>query len=187
MKKTIVWFRKDLRIHDNPALWEASEQGIVIPVFIWSNEDEHTSLSSDASKWWLHHSLLSLQKKLDVMGLPLIIRQGDSFDELTTIIEETNANAVFYNERYDSCIASRDEMIQEKLTSNGIKVGVYNSHLLFPPRILLNKKNEPYKVFTSFWKNTMQEFVVQPQPTIVEFSSSNQSVPTRAVEDLKYP
>ncbi|WP_438311247.1 cryptochrome/photolyase family protein [Sporosarcina sp. FA9] len=185
MKKTIVWFRKDLRIHDNPALREASEQGIVIPVFIWSNEDEYMSLSSDASKWWLHHSLLSLQNKLDMMGLTLTIRQGDSFDELSTIIDETNSDAVFFNESYDTYIVTRDELIKEGLNSNGIEVEKFNSHLLFPPGILLNKKNEPYKVFTSFWKNTMQEYVIQPQPTPVEFLAFNQSLPTLAIEDLK--
>jgi deoxyribodipyrimidine photo-lyase len=65
MKKIIVWFRKDLRIHDNPALWEASQQGIVIPIFIWSEEDERENKTSAASKWWLHHSLLGLQKNLN--------------------------------------------------------------------------------------------------------------------------
>ncbi|MFD1927261.1 cryptochrome/photolyase family protein [Sporosarcina siberiensis] len=185
MKKTIVWLRRDLRIHDNPALWEASEQGIVIPVFIWSKEDEQMSLSSYASKWWLHHSLLSLQKKLYRMGLSLTIRQGDSLDELTTIIEETRANAVFFNESYDSSILTRDEMIRERLNSDGVEVETFNSHLLFPPGILLNKKNEPYKVFTSFWKNTMHESVIQPKPTPVEFSTLNQFLPTLAIEDLK--
>ena len=57
MKRTIVWFRKDFRLHDNPALWEAAKEGIVIPVFIWSKEMEQGYKDSEASVWWLYHSL----------------------------------------------------------------------------------------------------------------------------------
>ena len=49
----IVWFRSDLRIEDNPALSEAAKDGRVIPVFIWSPEEEDMSPGS-ATRWWLH-------------------------------------------------------------------------------------------------------------------------------------
>ena len=53
MKRTIVWFRNDLRLHDNPALLEAAKEGIVIPVFIWSEIDKREYAESEASLWWL--------------------------------------------------------------------------------------------------------------------------------------
>ena len=78
MKKTIVWFRNDLRLHDNPALWEAAQQGLVIPIFIQSKEE----LLGEASLWWLHHSLIELQKSLQSKGLTLILKSGNALDEL---------------------------------------------------------------------------------------------------------
>jgi deoxyribodipyrimidine photolyase len=70
LKKIIVWFRKDLRLHDNPALWEAAQQGVIIPVFIWSEEEESENTTSAAGKWWLHHSLIALKKRLEAHRTP---------------------------------------------------------------------------------------------------------------------
>jgi deoxyribodipyrimidine photo-lyase len=63
-KITIHWFRQDLRLHDNPSLYNASEEGEVIPIFILDNVSTQKYQLGSASKWWLYHSLLSLQKSL---------------------------------------------------------------------------------------------------------------------------
>ena len=184
MKKIIVWFRKDLRIHDNPALWEASQEGIVIPVFIWSEEEEQDYQTSKASLWWLHHSLIALQKNLKSKKLSLIYRRGNSLEELINIIEQTNADAVFFGERYEPSIVIRDYEISKSLTSRGIEVRSFQSNLLFSPRDLLNKKNEPYKVFTSFWKRTMQEMVLRPLPVPTDLVAYEQSIPSLRIDEL---
>ncbi|KAA0966034.1 deoxyribodipyrimidine photo-lyase [Sporosarcina sp. ANT_H38] len=184
MKKILVWFRKDLRIHDNPALWEAAQQGIVIPVFIWSEEEEREYATSEASHWWLHHSLLSLKKKLESKGLLFVIRLGNCLKELTTIIEQTNADAVFYGERYEPSILKRDQAICKRLTENGIEVRSFQSNLLFPPGDLLNQKNDPYKVFTSFWKRTMKETVQRPLPIPDEFAAYDQAHLSVQIDEL---
>ena len=67
---TIVWFRKDLRLHDHPALWEASQLGTVVPVFIWSPEEEVYDRFAEASKWWLHHSLKSFSRSAKTIRTP---------------------------------------------------------------------------------------------------------------------
>lgn len=184
LKKIIVWFRKDLRIHDNPALWEAAQQGIVIPVFIWSEEEELDYQSSEASRWWLHHSLHALQKKFESKGLALTVRRGNSLQQLTEISKQTNADAVFYSDRYEPSIVRRDQLITQSLLSSGIEVRSFQSNLLFPPGNLLNQKNQPYKVFTSFWKRTMQETVQRPLPIPVEFVAYDQELPSLQLDEL---
>lgn len=164
MRNIIVWFRKDLRIHDNPALWQASQEGNIIPIFIWSETEEKDYQSSEASLWWLHHSLLSLEKSLKEKGLKLIYRSGESLEELSNIIEETNADTLFYNERYEPTIIERDESISKEIRSLGTEVRSFDSYLLFPPYDIKNKQNEPYKVFTSFYKNVLQRPVPRPVP-----------------------
>lgn len=66
---TLVWFRQDLRIKDNPALFEAARNGRVLPVFILEPAEQagETHPLGGASLWWLHHSLASL--KADLPGL----------------------------------------------------------------------------------------------------------------------
>jgi deoxyribodipyrimidine photo-lyase len=77
MKKFICWFRRDLRIHDNPALYNAAKEGLVLPIYILDdrNCDEYTSGS--ASKVWLHHSLIALNLKLQGN---LIVNRGNPIE-----------------------------------------------------------------------------------------------------------
>jgi deoxyribodipyrimidine photo-lyase len=179
MKKIIVWFRKDLRLHDHPALWEASQQGIIIPIFIWSKEEEKEYQASDSSLWWLHHSLISFQKRF-----PLIIRVGNTLDIIQSLIYETMADAVFFNERYEPSVVRRDQEIVTKLKDQNIHVRTFNGHLLYSPKEMLNQNQEPYKVFTSFWKKSLQVTAHLPVPTPYDFEIYNHSLKTVEVEEL---
>ena len=77
MSIALVWFRRDLRLADNPALHAAIESGArVIPVFIWSPDEESPWAPGAASRWWLHHSLIALSDDLRERDSRLIIRQG---------------------------------------------------------------------------------------------------------------
>jgi len=183
LKKIIVWFRKDLRLHDNPVLWEAARQGIIIPVFILS-EEEHENATSAAGQWWLHHSLIALEKKLELNGLSLIFRRGNSLEELMSICKQTKADAVFFAERHEPSLKRRDSMITKNLLSHGTEVRSFPSNLLFTTSDLQNQKNAPYKVFTAFWKRTMQESVNRPLPIPVGIVPYNQVIPSLKVEEL---
>ena len=72
----IVWFRSDLRIEDNPALFEATREGRIIPVFIWSPEEEDMSPGA-ATRWWLHHSLKSLAENLNKIGAEVNLMEDE--------------------------------------------------------------------------------------------------------------
>ena len=152
----IVWFRKDLRIEDNPALWEAfSRHQPILPLYIWSPEDEKDWSLGAASQWWLHHSLESLHKDLKSIGLDLIIRKGKGLEVLNQVIQETKANSIYWNRRYEPSIISRDSKIKSSLTDQGIDVQSFNSSLLYEPWTIANKQNKPFQVFTPFWKTCL--------------------------------
>src|SRR5512141_210248 len=77
MGATIVWFRQDLRLQDNPALFAAWQRGgAIIPVYIWDEAGAGRWPPGAASRWWLHHSLKSLDKALRARGSRLVLRQG---------------------------------------------------------------------------------------------------------------
>ena len=179
MKKIIVWFRKDLRLHDQPALWEATQQGMVIPVFIRSKE-EIESQTSDASLWWLHHSLLSFQKN----RFPLIIRVGNTENVLQELINETDADAVFFNEDPNPSIQADDHEIMIPLKAQNIEIRQFNGHNLFSPNDVLNQKQEPYKVFTSFWKRSMQAQAHLPVPAPHSLTLYTSPIKSLEVDEL---
>lgn len=150
----IVWFRQDLRLKDNPALMAASSYD-VIPLYIWSPEDENHWPLGGASKWWLHYSLKSLANELEKQGLRLIIRCGDPEKVLMQLLQETNAKALFWNRRYEPYAISLDSKIKSSLTTHGIKVKSFNGRLLYEPWEIANKQKKPFQVFTPFWKSCL--------------------------------
>jgi deoxyribodipyrimidine photolyase len=94
---TVVWFRLDLRLADNPALAAAATRGArVMPVFIWAPEEEGDWPPGAASRWWLHQSLRSLDAALRRLGVPLILRRGPSLVALRLLIRESGADAAPY-------------------------------------------------------------------------------------------
>ena len=179
MKKIIVWFRKDLRLHDHPALWEATQQGMVIPVFIRSKQ-ETESQTSDASLWWLHHSLLSFQKN----RFPLIIRVGNTEHVLQDLINETDADTVFFNEHPDPSIQANDREMMIALKAQNIEIRQFNGNNLFSPNDILNLKQEPYKVFTSFWKKSMQARLIYQSPLRIRFLYGKSLIENIKVDEL---
>ena len=99
---TIVWFRQDLRLQDNPALHAAVATGApVIPVYIWSPEEEGEWAPGAASRWWLHHSLTALTQQLDRRGSRLILARGHALGVLQKLVAKTGATAVHWNKRYE--------------------------------------------------------------------------------------
>jgi deoxyribodipyrimidine photo-lyase len=169
MSPSIIWFRHDLRLEDNPAFDAAVEQkGPVIPVFIWAPGEEATWTPGESSNWWLHHSLLVLQKNLQEMGLRLIIRKGESLRELQKLIRKTNASSVFWNRRYEPAIVARDALVKSELNEWDIYVESFNASLIFEPWEIENKSKKPFKVFTPFWnhyREIMAPPVTLPKPT----------------------
>lgn len=154
---TLVWFRLDLRLTDNPALHEASLRGrSVIPVFIWSPEDERPWTPGGASQWWLHQSLTSLARSLEECGSSLILRRGPALATLRNLIRETGASAVFWNRRYEPAMIARDKCIKEVLREDGVQAESFNGSLLHEPWTISNKSSRPFQVFTPFWKTCLE-------------------------------
>lgn len=163
---TILWFRLDLRLADNPALLAAiTRKGAVIPVFIWAPGQEGEWAPGTASRWWLHQSLASLSRSLRAAGSQLIIRKGPSIEALRRLIKETGASAVYWNRRYEPRVIARDAAIEKALRRINIKARSCNSALLFEPESVVSSVSKPYQVFTPFWKSCLAApEVAKPAP-----------------------
>lgn len=150
---SILWFRKDLRLDDHPALDQALRAGKrVVPVFIWDPEYEQPWVPGTASRWWLNHSLQSLDRDLKQMGSRLIFRKGKTIPILDELIGSTRAASVYWHRRFEPAVADRDTLTIEHLNSNGIRTEVLNGSLLREPESVRKENGEPYRVFTPYWK-----------------------------------
>ncbi|MFM7108900.1 MAG: cryptochrome/photolyase family protein [Planctomycetaceae bacterium] len=149
---TIVWFRHDLRLDDNPALVAAAARGRVVPVFIWAPDEEKPWEPGAASRWWLHASLERLAVTLDKAGAPLVIRSGPSLESLRAVARECSATHVAWNRRYEPAVVNRDTAIKKALAGDGLEAESFNGSLLFEPMHVATKEGKPYQVFTPFWR-----------------------------------
>lgn len=145
---SIVWFRSDLRIKDNPALTAAVERGSpIICLYIYENDGRERG---GASKWWLHQSLTSLEKSLTGIGGALVLRKGDPAQILSDIISETSADSVFWNRRYDSDGMETDKALKLNLKNQGVGVSSFKANVLFEPWDIEKKSGGYYKVYTPY-------------------------------------
>ncbi len=151
-RPVIVWFRNDLRIEDNPALFYARETGApVIAVYIL--DDRLAWAPGAASRWQLHHSLKSLAQDLESTGTKLILRRSDSQKAILALAEETGARGVFFNRRYYGKHIAIDDAVTAELEGAGVKVETFNGLLLREPWELKTGAGGPYRVFTPFWRS----------------------------------
>jgi deoxyribodipyrimidine photo-lyase len=156
VRPSIVWFRQDLRLDDQPALQAAISRGEpVIPVFIWSPDEDGEWKPGAASRWWLHQSLARLDEQLRALGSRLIIRQGNALPELLSLIEASGAVAVYWTRRYEPAVIERDSQVKSELRRKNILAESFNGQLLFEPWEIQTKEGRPYQVFTAFWKSCL--------------------------------
>jgi deoxyribodipyrimidine photo-lyase len=149
---SIVWLRDDLRIADNPALRHAIDSGDqLVVVYILDEVSEGIRPHGAASRWWLHHSLASLANDIEKLGGQLVLRRGAARDEITDLVAETDARAVFWNRRYTEA-RDLDADLKHSLKSDGVDAQSFQANLLFEPWTVQTAEGNPYRVFTPFWR-----------------------------------
>ena len=153
MPSSIVWFRNDLRLADNPALIAALAAGRpVIPVYVLDEETDGVRPPGAASRWWLHHSLQSLDTFLRVPGSRLVLRRGPAERVIAELAADCEADAVYWNRSYDPGTRARDTRLAKSLARRGLRGESLNGSLLFEPRDVKTAAGAPFKVFTAFWR-----------------------------------
>ena len=153
MKPIIVWFRQDLRLSDNPALAFAAKSGQpLVCLYVLDDETPGDWAISGASRWWLHHSLASLDASLKQKGGGLVLRRGDAAKIVKAVVKETGAGSVAWNRCYEPFAVERDSKLKTELTGAGISVESCNGSLLAEPWEVKTGGGTPFKVYTPFWK-----------------------------------
>ncbi len=166
MPPVLLWLRKDLRLHDNPALVAAAQtQQPILPVYI---QEDNIRPPGGASRWWLHHSLAAFDQDWHARtGGHAWISQGRAADILPELMEKTNATGIFWNRRYAPYEREIDQHLKDILPG----ALSFKGNLLFEPWEVRNGSGGWYKVFTPFWKAALiqQDTItpVQPVPALL--------------------
>lgn len=151
----IVWLRRDLRLDDNPALQSAASAGSAVLV-IYIYETEQSWSPGGASRWWLHHSLTELNKSLKAVGNRLRVYSGDAKTTLTSIVDETGADTLLWNRRYEPDAIDCDSGIKKHFSDLGLTVNSFPGNYCHEPWQVRREGKHPYRVFTAYWRASLK-------------------------------
>ncbi len=149
-KPVIVWFRQDLRLADNPALSAAAQSGRpIVPVYVLDEAAPPEQAMGSASRWWLHHSLASLDRSL---GGDLTLLRGDAATLIPELCETIGADKIYWNRCYEPWRTRSDATIRSVLENLDIRVHAFDGSVLFPPQSVTKPDGSPYRVFTPYYR-----------------------------------
>jgi deoxyribodipyrimidine photo-lyase len=160
MSKAIFWFRQDLRLEDNPGLYQACTNHSEI-ILLYIQDTPISELKKTAQSWWLHHSLQQLSQSLATHKLQLCLKKGNPEDIFKDILQQHQIDAVYWNRCYEPQHIQRDQHLKTWLKQLGIQAQSYNSQLLNEPWEVKNQQGGFFKVFTPYWKQCLKQLQIQ--------------------------
>jgi deoxyribodipyrimidine photo-lyase len=178
--RSIVWFRRDLRISDHPALVAAlSESDEIVPVFIIDSKLIESTGSNGLAylAQSLQHLDASLDKKLQVIA-------GQPIDVLKKLQEKYNAQSVHISAEYEPVCAAQDVEIEK----SGIKlVRTGSAYAVAPGRVLKPSDQTPYRVYTPFYRAWLTHGWRKPEQKPKSIAAVTPDSDSRQFPDWKVP
>ncbi|MBX9742219.1 MAG: DNA photolyase family protein [Chthoniobacterales bacterium] len=144
----IFWFRNDLRLSDNPGFSQAVSEGKVMPIYIFDQESVELFKMGSASRWWLYHSLKSLDRSLQEK---LNIYHGCSQEVFKKLLHLHNVEAIYWSRCYEPYQREQEDAVSLLLQQHKIKFQYFNASLLWEPGQILTTNRQAYQRFTPFY------------------------------------
>ncbi len=152
MARSMVWFRRDLRLSDNAALLAGMQRGEVVPVYVIDPVLLNSDRVGVRRIAWLAANLRELDRSLRERGSRLIVRRGEPAAELIKLARETQAANVFFNLDLTPYARKRDQRVALELEQHGITVESFDDMTVHHPEEVVTLTGRPYQVFTAFKK-----------------------------------
>jgi deoxyribodipyrimidine photo-lyase len=174
-KINILWFRRDLRIHDQAALYHALKEGIpVLPIFIFDKNILDELEPADTRVLFIHRTLQQLKESLRKLSTDIKIFHGTPSESFQKLMTEFDIQGIFTNHDYEPYAKDRDHEIQDLLSSKGISFKTFKDQVIFEKNEIIKDDGKPYTVFTPYskkWKAALSNFPLKPYPTEPYFSN----------------
>lgn len=164
----LIWFRQDLRVRDNAALWHACQQGPSIGLIILS--PEQWKMHDDASikiNFYLRQ-LQQLKKELEQLNIPLIIQVIPYWKDIANYIceltHQLDIENIYSNIEVGVNELKRDKTVQQALNQHGKELFLFHDRTIFPLRSIRNQSQQPYQVFGAFKKACYSKLEISGLP-----------------------
>jgi len=169
-KINVFWFRRDLRLQDNSALYYALKAGLpVLPLFIFDkNILDKLDDQKDKRVTFLHQTIVALNHELEKSGTAVYVLHETPQNAFKKILGEFSIGTVFANHDYEPYAKERDEKIQKLLNSENVAFITEKDQVIFEKGEVTKDDTSPYTVFTPYskkWKAKLNEFYLKPYPT----------------------
>jgi len=163
-KVTFFWFRRDLRLEDNTALFHALQSDFpVIPLFIFDEEILENLPKNDPRVSFIYDSLQNIKNQLLEINSSVLIKKGKSLDIWKSLSTEFDIQEVFFNKDYEPFAIKRDLAISSLLQENNIKVSSYKDHVIFEEKEIIKSDGLPYTVYTPYKNKWLEKYHLSGQ------------------------
>lgn len=167
--KGLMWFRRDLRVDDNAALWRALRTcREVVCVFVFDKAILDSLPRADRRVEFIRESLVELDAELRALGGGLIVRHAMAEDEIPELAHALDVQAVFANRDDEPAAIARDAKVFGALANAGITFHTAKDQVVFERDEVLTKVGQPYTVFTPYkraWLAKLDDFFLKPYPS----------------------
>ena len=182
MKKpiSIFWFRRDLRLEDNAALYHALKgEHPVLPLFIFDQNILDKLATDDARITFIYQTVGGLKTILQKAGSDLLVRYGKPEQIWPEVLKDYDVAEVYTNHDYEPYARERDDNMAEFLRSENIEFKTFKDQVIFEKSEILKTDKTPYTVFTPFykqWHAKLNDFYLKPYPTKKYFKNFLQTI-----------
>lgn len=168
LTRALVWFRRDLRVDDQAALYEALKAADqVFCAFVLDRDILDALPRADRRVEFILGALRVLDEDLRRLGGALIVRHAAADDEIPRLAAELEVQAVFTNHDDEPQALARDARVGERLASFGAELRTFKDHVVFERREIMTGSGGPYGVFTPYknaWLRKVDDFYLSSYP-----------------------
>ena len=176
--KSLMWFRNDLRMDDNPALREACKSSDEVhAIYIYSQNQNNNHNEANCKTEFFIENLKALERELSNINIPLNIINSEGFKDnpeaVCNYAQKHLLNKVFWNNQFGVDENERDESVQNHLRSKNIEFESFDEQVVFAPGTILTGEGKPYSVFTPFKRRWIENFNLDLLDIEFEYTKKN--------------
>ena len=155
----IFWFRRDLRLDDNHALFKALKSGYdVLPIFIFDSNITNKLNQNDHRLNYINNVLDGLNKRLSENKKKIYIYKGDPIEIISKLIIKLKIKEIYLNKDYEPYAIDRDDKIEKLCVANNVSYNSFKDHVIFEEDQIVKKDGTPYVVYTPYSRKWIERF-----------------------------
>ena len=155
----IFWFRRDLRLDDNHALFKALKSGYdVLPIFIFDSNITNKLNQNDHRLNYINNVLDGLNKRLSENKKKIYIYKGDPIEIISKLIIKLKIKEIYLNKDYEPYARDRDDKIEKLCVANNVSYNSFKDHVIFEEDQIVKNDGTPYVVYTPYSRKWIEKF-----------------------------